>query len=150
MARKVPPPPKLSQDDQPLNRWLLELQSILNAQGTIDPAEVAGLPALFLQVAANTFSILLLQNLTTAQGVSIAALQADVATIQGQIAALQVTVAANTANIVTLLARNQVLNGNGVPAPALGADGDIYINNTGGIGSTLYVKITGAWNATAA
>ena len=37
MVAKFPPPPTLPQQFQQLNRWLIELQSILNSQGTIDP-----------------------------------------------------------------------------------------------------------------
>lgn len=36
MALKVPPPPPLANSDPALNRWLIEIQSILNANGTVN------------------------------------------------------------------------------------------------------------------
>lgn len=42
-----------------------------------------------------------------------------------------------------------VRNGSGVPAAALGNNGDLYLNNTGGAGTRLYGKISGAWVAIA-
>lgn len=129
---KFPPPPQLPKElgalGQQLNRWLIEIQSILNAGGDIDPSSIQGLAALFLQVAAMQIQV----NANTA---NIATNTANIAT--------------NTANIATLTARNQVLNGTGVPGVGLGSDGDLYINNTGGAGTRLYSKIAGAWVATA-
>lgn len=135
MVLKIPPPPTLPQQFQQLNRWLLEIQSILNSRGTIDPSNVDGLPALFTQVAALVGEV--------------AALTAEVATNTANIAANTAAIAANTAAIATLTARNQILNGSGVPAVGLGNNGDLYINNTGGVGSLLYGKIAGAWVALA-
>lgn len=142
MTLKVPPPPTLPQQFQQLNRWLIEFQSILNNEGAIDPTSVAGLVALIAQVTANTASI--------------ATLTTEVATLTTEVATLTTEVATNTANIATLttevaalIARNQILNGAGVPASGLGNNGDLYLNNTGGSGTRLYGKIAGAWVAIA-
>ena len=54
---KFPPPPMLTGELQILNRWLIELQSILNSNGLIDPSSVQTLPTTIAQVAANTASI---------------------------------------------------------------------------------------------
>jgi len=133
MVLKIPPPPTLPTQFQQLNRWLLEIQSILNSQGTIDPDQIAGLVALFAQVANNTANI--------------AANTAAIAASNIVIAANTAAIATNTANIATLTARNQILNGAGVPAAGLGNNGDLYINDTGGAGTNLYAKIAGAWVA---
>jgi hypothetical protein len=137
MALKLPPPPQLPTAfggfGQQLNRWLLEIQSILNSQGLIEPAEVDGLPALFTQVATNTANI--------------AANTAAIAASNIIIAANTAAIATNTANIATLTARNQILNGAGAPSAGLGNNGDLYINDTGGVGTYLYGKIAGAWVA---
>lgn len=133
MVLKIPPPPTLPQQFQQLNRWLLEIQSILNTQGTIDPSQIAGLPALFAQVVTNTAKIAANTTAITANTISIAANTAAIAT--------------NTISIATLTARNQILNGVGVPAAGLGNDGDLYINNTGAPSTYLYGKIAGTWIA---
>lgn len=133
---KVPPPPFLTKDkeSQALNRWLLELTSILNSAGQVDPGSVAGLAALVIQVGV--------------QAGQIATLQGQVTTQAGQIAALQITVAAHTASIATLTARAQVLNGVGAPAAGLGNINDWYANIGGGIGARVYVKTgVGVWTA---
>jgi hypothetical protein len=144
MPLKLPPPPQLPVSfggfGQQLNRWLLEIQSILNSQGLIDPSQVDGLPALFTQVATNTADI-------ATNTADIATLNAEVATNTANIATNTADIATNAANITALQARNQILNGNGVPAAGLGNDGDLYINNTGGVGTFLYGKIGGAWQA---
>lgn len=130
MVSKVPPPPTLPQQFQQLNRWLLELQSILNSQGSIDPSNIAGLPELFTQVAA---------------------LAVEVTTLTAEVAANTAAIATNTANIATLTARNQILNGTGAPGAGLGNNDDMYIDNTGSSpGTLLYIKVAGAWIATAA
>ena len=137
MVAKFPPPPTLPQQFQQLNRWLIELQSILNSQGTIDPSSVDGLPALFTQVA----------GLAT----QVAALTAEVATNTTDIATNTTDIATNTANIATLTARNQILNGTGAPAAGLGNNDDMYIDNAGSTpGALLYIKIAGTWVVTAA
>ena len=137
MVAKFPPPPTLPQQFQQLNRWLIELQSILNSQGTIDPSSVDGLPALFTQVA----------GLAT----QVAALAAEVVTLTAEVATNTTDIATNTANIATLTARNQILNGTGAPAAGLGNNDDMYINNAGSTpGALLYIKIAGTWVVTAA
>lgn len=137
MVQKVPPPPQLPLSfgafGQQLNRWLLEIQSILNSGGTIDPSSVDGLPALFTQVAT------LATEVTTLSG--------QVATLSGQVTTLTGQVAANTAAITVLQSFGAVRNGSGAPSAGLGANGDLYINNTGSAGSNLYAKISGSWVA---
>lgn len=136
MVLKFPPPPRLVTPElQQLNRWLLELQSILNSGGTIDPTTVDGLIALTAQVNTNTTNI----GTNTA---NIATNTASITTINGEITTI------NT-SITALQARAIVRNGAGVPAAGLGADGDLYINNTGTTGSHLYGKVSGAWVALA-
>lgn len=143
---KFPPPPQLPKElgalGQQLNRWLIELQNILNAGGEIDPSSIDGLVALFAQVAALQIQV----NLNT---LNIATNTTNIATNTANIATNTANIATNTANIATLTARNQILNGAGVPGAGLGSNGDLYINNTGGAGTRLYSKIAGAWVATA-
>lgn len=139
MVAKFPPPPTLPQQFQQLNRWLIELQSILNSQGTIDPDQVAGLPALFTQVAA-------LATQVAALAAEVTTNTANIATNTANIATNSANIATNTASIVTLTARNQILNGNGAPG-VIGTAGDLYINNTGSAGSYLYGNIAGTWIA---
>lgn len=129
MAKKIPPPPFLTKDaeNQRLNRWLLELTSILNSAGEVDPGSVAGLAALVIAVAAqgvtiaaNAAAITALQTLTTAQGGAITALQG----------------------------RPQVRNGVGIPAGGLGAVGDWYGDVTAAPGARVFIKTSvGVWTA---
>jgi uncharacterized coiled-coil protein SlyX len=130
---KIPPPPPIASQDPTFNRWLLELTSILNANGNIDPGSVAGLLALTLQVATNTTDITTLQATVTTQTAQIAALTASVAANSASITALQTAVTA-------LGNRNQVYNGVGAPAAGLGVVGDWYANTAGGAGARIYVK----------
>lgn len=140
MTQKIPPPPPLAVELQALNRWLLEIQSILNASGDIDPGSVAGLPALVTQVAALAVTVTALQVQTNANTNNIATNTSNITANTNSITALALRVTA-------LEARNQVLNGAGVPAVGLGNNGDLYINNTGGAGTNLYAKRGGAWVA---
>ena len=153
MALKLPPPPQLPVSfggfGQQLNRWLLEIQSILNNQGLIEPASVDGLPALFTQVATLVTEIATLTAEVAANTAAIATLTAEVAANTASIATLTTEVAANTAAITALQANAIVRNGSGVPGAGLGSNGDLYINNTGGAGTRLYGKIGGAWVAIA-
>jgi len=146
MTLKLPPPPQLPVSfggfGQQLNRWLLEIQSILNSGGTIDPGSVAGLTALFAQVATLATEV---ATLTTEVATNTTNIAANTASIAANTAAI----AANAAAITALQARNQILNGTGVPAVGLGNNGDLYINNTGGAGTRLYGKVGGAWVAIA-
>jgi hypothetical protein len=137
MTLKLPPPPQLPISfggfGQQLNRWLLEIQSILNSGGTIDPASVDGLPELFTQV--------------TALAAEVVTLTAEVATLTADVATLTTNVTANTAAIAALQANAVILNGSGPPGAGLGAAGDLYINNTGSAGTNLYANIAGTWTA---
>jgi hypothetical protein len=144
MPLKLPPPPQLPVSfggfGQQLNRWLLEIQSILNNQGLIEPANVDGLPALFTQVAT------LVAEVAT-NTADIATNTANIATNTESIAANTASIAANTAAITVLQANPIIRNGVGAPSSALGSNGDLYINNTGSAGTYLYGKIVGTWVA---
>lgn len=138
MAQKIPPPPPLTKDFQQLNRWLLELQSIFNSQGTINPGEVDGLPALTAAVAGLSVTV-------AGLSITVAANSAAIAANAAAIAALNTSITIINTAIIALQARNQIRNGTGVPSAGLGGNGDLYINNTGGAGTRLYGKIGGAW-----
>ena len=125
---KFPPPPTLPVALQPLNRWLIELQSILNSSGLIDPSNVQSLPATIAQVVANTASI----------GV----LNGEIGVLDGEVAANTASIVTLNGEVATLQARNQVLNGTIAPVAGLGADGDWYADTAG---LHIYVKVTGAW-----
>lgn len=140
-VKKIPPPIGIAEKDQILNRWLVELTNILNAGGTIDPNDVDGLPALILQVAVLAVQVFSLSGqVSTNTG--------DITTLQGQVATNTAGIAANTLAIAALAARNQVYNGTGAPAGALGVVGDWYGDVAGIIGSRIWIK-TGAatWTA---
>lgn len=117
-----------------LNRWLLELTSVLTAQGEIDPDAVQGLPTVYNQVGDSSVDIQTLFAIVSAQAATVNALSAQVATFQPQ--------------IDTLTARNQVYNGTLAPDNALGVVGDWYGRVGGAAGSRIYIK-TGAatWTA---
>jgi hypothetical protein len=147
MVLKIPPPPTLAGQFQQLNRWLLEIQNILNTQGTIDPSQVDGLPALIVQVATLATQVATLITEVATNTTDIATNTANITTNTTNIAANTTNIAANTASIVTLTARNQILNGAGAPGVGTGNSGDLYINNSGSPGAYLYGKIGGAWIA---
>lgn len=116
---KFPPPPDMGRDNQRLNRWLIEIQRLLNTEGLIDPSQVVDLPATYVTVGDNTLDIANLTVVVNALGslvatntVNIATIQTQILTIQGQITALQ--------------ARGEVLNGAGAPAAGLGKVNDWY------------------------
>lgn len=141
MARKVPPPPPIANTDPAFNRWLLELTSILNAGGGIDPGSVDGLDAVILQSAANALDIIALQDGQTVQSGDISLLQTQVAVIDGEIVVIN-------GQLTTLGARAQVLNGVGAPAAGLGNVNDWYANIGGAVGARIYVKTAVAtWTA---
>lgn len=143
MVAKIPPPPMLTTPElQKLNRWLLEIQNILNSGGLIEPSQVDGLPALFSQVVINVTQIAALQVEDANLQAQITQNAADIVTLQGLVAVLQ-------GQVTTLLVRNQVLNGGGSPSGLLGNNGDLYLNNGGGVGSFLYGKISGTWQVLA-
>lgn len=151
MPLKLPPPPQLPVSfggfGQQLNRWLLEIQSILNNQGTISPSSVDGLPALIAQVAVLVTEVATLTAEVAANTANIATLIAEVAANTTDIATNTANIAINAAAIVALQANAAVRNGAGAPAVGLGNNGDLYINNTGAPGTFLYGKIAGAWVA---
>lgn len=133
MTQKLPPPPPLAVKDQALNRWLLELTSILNNQGVINQGSVDGLPAVATQVNTNTTGITGLNTQVAALNGQVASLNVQVVTLQGQVTTLQGQVTALQANPVPL-------NGVGVPAAGLGKVGDWYGNLTGAVGARVYIK----------
>lgn len=120
-----------------LNRWLLELTSILTAQGEIDPDAVQGLPTVYNQVGDNSVDIQTLFGIASAQSAAINNLSAIVTDLQTRVTALE--------------ARSQVFNGTGAPAAGLGNVGDWYANigpPVGGVGARIYVKTAAAtWSA---
>ena len=130
MTLKMPPPPDMGRDNQKLNRWLLEIQSILNTAGLIDPGNIVGLPATYTQTGNNTVDIAALTGVVNALG-------AVVAENTVNIAANAANIATNTTNIVALQARSQVRNGGIAPAAGLGSIGDWYADTTG---LHIYVK----------
>lgn len=133
--KKIPPPPPLPDALQPLNRWLLELQSILNASGLINADNVENLPQTIIQVGSNTVDITALQNAVTALQNALTALAARVTALENALAALTVRVA-------NLEARAQVLNGAGAPAAGFGNVNDWYAD----VSATkhIYVKTAAA------
>lgn len=149
MAQKIPPPPPIASKDPAFNRWLLELTSILNNSGGIDPDSIAGLTEAYAQIAQSVIDIHSLQLTVIGQSGSIAGLQSQVTTNTNAIATVNGQLTTINAQILALQARSQILNGSGVPGAGLGANGDLYLNNTGGAGTRLYGKIGGAWIAIA-
>lgn len=126
--QKFPPPPSMTSPDlQQLNRWLIEIQSILNSQGEINPSNVVGLPTTYNQVGNNTIDIQTLFAAVQAQSIAINANAAAISTLQGQVTALQTQVNA----------LNLVYNGTTAPAGALGNIGDWYADTSA---KHIYVK----------
>ena len=139
---KFPPPPTLPVALQPLNRWLIELQSILNSSGLIDPSSVQSLPATIAQVVANTAQAAAnTASIVTLNG-EVAANTASIVTLNGEVAANAASIVTLNGEVATLQARNQVLNGTIAPVAGLGVNGDWYAD-TGGL--HIYVKVAGAW-----
>lgn len=58
MVQKIPPPPPLGINDQPLNRWLIELQNIINGGGAIDATAVTQPPGTNNTTIATTAFVL--------------------------------------------------------------------------------------------
>lgn len=141
MTRKIPPPTGFANQDPVFNRWLLELTSILNSGGGIDPGSVDGLPEVIAESAANTLAIAALNGVVAGQGTDIDNLQTDVTTLQGDIVAIN-------AQLTTLGARAQVLNGIVDPAPGDGNVNDWYANTAGAAGHRIFVKTgVATWTA---
>lgn len=137
-VQKFPPPPSMTGEFQQLNRWLIEIQNILNSGGTISPGQVEGLLALIAQVAVNTANI-------ATNTANIATNTANIATLFGAVAAINATILIINGRLTALENRNQILNGGGPPGGATGSDGDLYLNNAGAPGTRLYGKIGGVW-----
>jgi len=135
MAQKFPPPPQLANLDPALNRWLIEIQSILNNSGGIDPSSVQGLSSLETQVTANTAAIALLQS-------EVDTLNAEVPILQTQVSTNTTNIASLNSTVTTLANRNQVFNGTAAPAGGLGVNGDWYADTSA---KHIYVKVGGAW-----
>lgn len=144
-VRKFPPPPTLSREYQQLNRWLIEIQSILNAGGEIDASSVDGLVAAYATLAALAITVTANSASITTLNTEVGVLQGQVTTLNTEVGVLQGQVTTLNTEVAALQARNQILNGAGVPGAGTGNDGDLYLNNTGGAGSRLYGKIAGAW-----
>jgi len=147
--QKFPPPPDMGRDNQRLNRWLLEIQAILNSSGGINPDTVVGLPALIIQVAANTAAVVTLNGEVATLSAEVATINAEIVTIDVQLTINNAQILAINGEITALTARNQILNGAGAPGAGLGNDGDLYSNTTGGALTNLYSKRGGAWVAIA-
>ena len=139
---KFPPPPTLPVALQPLNRWLIELQSILNSSGLIDPSSVQSLPATIAQVVANTASIGVLNGEIGVLNGEVAANTASIVTLNGEVAANTASIVTLNGEVATLQARNQVLNGTVAPVVGQGVNGDWYADT---VGLHIYVKVAGAW-----
>lgn len=127
---KFPPPPDMGRDNQRLNRWLIEIQRLLNTEGLIDPSQIVDLPGTYVQVGDNTVDIANLTSIVNALGeivaintVNIAALQSSVAALAGRVDALE--------------ARGEVLNGAIAPVGTLGKINDWYADTVLG---NIYVK----------
>jgi len=134
MVLKIPPPPHLANADPELNRWLLELQAILNNQGAISPQSIQGLQETETQVAANTSDIATLEGTTGSQGAAINALQTQVNTNTNSITSLN-------SSVTTLASRNQVWNDIAAPV-VLHANGDWFADTSN---KHIYVQVAGAW-----
>jgi hypothetical protein len=140
-GQKIPPPPPIANMPE-LNRWLLEVTSILAAAGGVDPAAVEGLEATQAQVVLNTAAIAVLQGTTGGQSFQITQLQLQINGLQNDVVTIN-------GQITTLGARNQVFNGAGAPNPADGVDGDWYAR-TAAPNRQVFVKLAGVWTAVTA
>lgn len=142
MVQKIPPPPFITaQELQPLNRWLLEIQAILNNSGSIDPNQVAGLAQVIADTAANTLAIAALTP-------AVAGNTADIATINAEIAGINASIAAINGQLTTLGARGELLFGAGPPAGGLGKVNDWFGDTAGGVGARIWIKqAPGVWTA---
>lgn len=140
MVAKIPPPPFLTGALYQLNRWLIEIQNILNAGGLIDPSQVEGLPAVEAQVTQSASDILTLQTQVFSLLAAVASLVVQVATLNGQVSTINGQITTINGQIVTLQANGVVRFGAGIPANGLGNVGDWYADTSG---SHVYVK-TGA------
>ncbi len=116
-----------------LNRWLLELTSILSADGNVDPDNINVLPE---AVQANTAAIQSLSN-------QVAALNTRVTSIEVSLYSLDARMSAAESAIVQLQNLPRVYSGAGAPSGGIGRDGDWYAQTTFPFG--VNVKVGGAW-----
>jgi len=142
MVQKIPPPPLLTSTElQALNRWLLEIQSILSNAGNIDPSSVAGLPEVIAESAQNTTDI---ADLTT----TVSNLSLNVDNILVQIAGINAQITTINGQLTTLGARGELLFGAGAPAAGLGKVNDWYGDTAGAAGARVWIKkAVGTWVA---
>lgn len=142
MVQKIPPPPEFTGPEwQSFNRWLIEITSILNNTGGINPDQVTGLTALFAEVAVNTSDITTLQGDQASQAGQINTLFANITALINSIATIN-------GQITTLSARGELLFGAGAPAAGLGKVNDWYGNTAGAVGARVYIKkAVGVWTA---
>lgn len=131
MAIRIPPPPPLARTDPALNRWLIEVASILSAAGGgIDPDQIVGFPELVAEVAALTQDVTDLQTSSENQ-------QTQIGVINTQIGVINTHLSAIDNAITALQARAQVLNGIVAPAAGLGSVSDWYADT---VAKHIYVK----------
>lgn len=131
----------VSPELQQLNRWLLEIQAILNNSGDINPSVVQGLSEVIAQSAANAAAIAVLQGQVGGNTASIAAINA-------QITAINASIVTINGQITTLSARGELLFGAGAPAAGLGKVNDWYGDTAGAVGARIWIKkAVGVWTA---
>jgi hypothetical protein len=132
MVLKLPPPPRLTREDlQAVNRWLLELQAILNNSGDIDQSSVDGLTAVTTQVGVNTGNI-------ATNSASITTINSEITTINGEITTINGEITTINSEIAAIPI---VRNGAGAPANMLGNINDWYADTTN---KHIYVKTAAA------
>lgn len=142
MATKFPPPPSMTDPKfQSLNRWLLDISSILNSQGTIDPGSVDTLPGTTTQVGQNTSDI-------AANTTQIGTLDTEVVTLSSEITTLTGQITTLNAEVAVLQTNPVVRRGAGAPAGVLGNVGDWYGDVAGAVGARVWIKTgVATWTA---
>lgn len=138
MAIRIPPPPPLARTDPALNRWLIEVASILSAAGGgVDPNQIVGFPELILQVAA-------LSTTVTSVQTSVINLQSQINTINDALTVINNEISAIQNDVTALQNRGEILNGTAFPpAVGLGKNDDWYASTAAT--KHIYVKVAGAW-----
>lgn len=142
MVLKIPPPPQFTGPQwQSFNRWLLEVTSIFNSQGGIDPSQVTGLQTVIDQVETNTTNIATLTGGQAGQATQIATLNTEVLAINGEISTIG-------GEIVTLQGNPVVHSGTADPAGGFGNVRDWFANTAGAAGHRIFIKTAaGTWTA---